>query len=108
MKFLLSGSARRTYLQPIEIGDMKPSMTHDMNQLGQPIGFTVANWKSPPLPSRVPMSGHYCRLEPLDPNVHAASLHAANALDAVGKNWTYLAYGPFETLESYLAWIDRT
>jgi RimJ/RimL family protein N-acetyltransferase len=29
-------------------------------------------------------------------------------LDVEGKNWTYLAYGPFADLDSYLAWIDRT
>ena len=27
-------------------------------------------------------------------------------MDAEGKNWTYLAYGPFETLEGYTAWLD--
>lgn len=38
---------------------------------------------------------------------HAASLYAAHALDADNRNWTYLPYGPFDTFDSYCAWIDR-
>jgi RimJ/RimL family protein N-acetyltransferase len=53
------------------------------------------------------MEGRFCRLEPLDPGRHAAQLFAANALDGEGRNWTYLPYGPFATLESYRAWLDR-
>ena len=51
------------------------------------------------------MTGRFCRLEPLDADVHAASLYKANAVDAEGKIWTYLPYGPFESLESYHAWL---
>ena len=73
-------------------------MQHDTNDLGQPIGFAVAGWKPPQPPARATMEGRYCRLEPLDPDVHAASLHAANALNADGSMWTYMAYGPFAAL----------
>ena len=52
------------------------------------------------------MEGRYCRLEPLDPDVHAASLHAANALNADGSMWTYMAYGPFAALEFYRQWAE--
>lgn len=52
------------------------------------------------------MVGRFCRVEPLDPNRHAADLFDANALDAEGRIWTYLPYGPFETLRDYLYWID--
>ncbi len=51
------------------------------------------------------MTGRYCKLEPLDADIHAASLYKANAVDADGKNWTYLPYGPFESFESYYAWL---
>ena len=54
------------------------------------------------------MEGRLCRLEPLDPERHAAALHAANALDGGGRNWTYLPYGPFETFEDYRAWMEGT
>lgn len=53
------------------------------------------------------MNGRFCRLEPLDPMRHAKALHAANALDVGGKNWTYLPYGPFETLDDYRTWIEQ-
>jgi RimJ/RimL family protein N-acetyltransferase len=47
------------------------------------------------------LEGRYCRLEPLDASRYAASLHEANTLDREGRMWTYLAYGPFESLDAY-------
>lgn len=52
------------------------------------------------------MVGRFCRLEPLDTRLHAVHLHDANALDPEGRIWTYLPYGPFETLESYIGWMN--
>jgi RimJ/RimL family protein N-acetyltransferase len=77
------------------------------NDLGQPIGPPVGDWSPPPAPPREPMQGRWCRLEPLDPDRHAADLHTANALDAEGRNWTYLFYGPFSTLTDYRAWMEE-
>jgi RimJ/RimL family protein N-acetyltransferase len=51
------------------------------------------------------MEGRYCRLEPIDPDRHAADLHRANLEDAEHRIWTYLAYGPFETQTDYRAWL---
>jgi len=51
------------------------------------------------------MEGRYCRLEPLDPDRHAAALFAANAADADGRTWTYLPYGPFRELAEYYDWM---
>ena len=81
-------------------------MQHDLNGLGQPVGFALDGWGPPRRPPRDPMAGRYCRVEPLHPDRHAADLYDANALDAEGRNWTYLPYGPFETLESYLGWMN--
>lgn len=53
------------------------------------------------------MQGRFCRLEPLNPSIHAASLHEANSLDVEGRMWTYLAYGPFDTLEGYRSWAEE-
>ena len=75
------------------------------NSLGQPIGFPLPRWTPPPLPARTLLLGRYCRLEPLDADYHAALLYAANDLDAEQRMWTYLAYGPFETLAQYQEWI---
>jgi len=80
-------------------------MVHDINHLGQPIGWPVPDWQAPPRPSRDPMTGRLCRLEALQPEQHAAPLHAANALDAEGRSWTYMPYGPFESLAAYRGWL---
>ena len=80
-------------------------MQHDVNELGQPIGVPLASWREPPALSPEVMEGSACRLEPLDPALHVESLFDSNALDTPGKNWTYLAYGPFDKLADYRAWM---
>lgn len=83
-------------------------MHHELNHLNQPIGPSVNEWKPACLPTRGLFEGRFCRLEKLDPERHAAALHAANALDAKGRNWTYLPYGPFDTVEGYRSWMEET
>jgi RimJ/RimL family protein N-acetyltransferase len=81
-------------------------MQHDTNELGQPVGVAVAGWKPPRPPARAVMEGRYCRLEPLATASHAEALYAANTLNADGGMWTYMAYGPFATFDSYRAWVE--
>lgn len=83
-------------------------MSQHTNHLGQPIGFPLPGWKAPPPPPREPLTGRYCRVEPLDPERHAAELHAANTLDPSGRAFTYLSAGPFDTYAAYRQWIDAT
>lgn len=52
------------------------------------------------------MVGRFCRLERLNPAVHGDSLEAANALDPEGRMWTYLPYGPFESVAEYRELLD--
>ncbi|WP_409525748.1 GNAT family N-acetyltransferase [Nitrincola sp. MINF-07-Sa-05] len=80
-------------------------MNHVFNHLNQPIGESLAEWTRPDLPPGEPMEGHYCQLEPLDPEVHAESLHEANLSDVDGRSWTYLPYGPFESVKAYKDWM---
>ena len=82
-------------------------MTNRVNELGLPIGFAVTGWTPPSRPPREPMTGRYCRVEPLEIERHAADLHAANRADMEQRIWTYLAYGPFDSLESYVDWMAR-
>ncbi len=77
-----------------------------MNELGQPIGAPLPGWVGRPRPPREAMQGLWCSVEPLDAEAHAADLFAAKSLDPEGRNWTYLAYGPFPDLEAYRAWLD--
>lgn len=81
-------------------------MDTPVNPLGQPVGYPLPDWTPRPLPPRTPMAGRFCRVEPLDPERHAASLFDAYALDAEGRNWTYLAYGPFPDAGAYRAWAE--
>src|SRR5262249_44740011 len=75
--------------------------------LGQPIGFPLPHWTARRRPPRTPMEGRFCRVEPVDPERHAADLHAANSLDREGRNWTYLPDGPFARLADYRLWLRR-
>jgi RimJ/RimL family protein N-acetyltransferase len=79
-------------------------MDHILNEFGQPIGFPVPNWTPPTFPPREPLVGRYCQLEPLDALVHTADLYESYAGNVSG--WTYLAYGPFPTVEGYREWVE--
>lgn len=75
------------------------------NELGQPIGAPLPNWTPRARPPRTVIKGRFCRVEPLDPDRHAAELFAAYREDAEGRNWTYLPDGPFASFELYRDWI---
>lgn len=83
-------------------------MAVTLNDLGQPVGALLPDWKPPPTPARKIMSGVFCRVEPLDAGRHGQSLFEANALDREGRNWTYLSIGPFPSFESYSAWLTES
>lgn len=82
-------------------------MSTPTNDVGLPIGVPVEGWTAPPRPPREPMTGTYCRLEPLDPDRHAADLFEANSADTAGRMFTYLSSGPFDRFDAYLAWLQR-
>ncbi len=73
----------------------------------QPVGFAIPNWRPAVPPVRKVLAGRFCSLEPLDAARHAAELFSANALDVEGRNWTYLPYGPFDSLSSYSSWVEK-
>jgi RimJ/RimL family protein N-acetyltransferase len=79
-------------------------MNQQLNEYGQPIGIAVPDWRPPPRPARQPIAGRLCRLEPLEER-HAAGLFEAYARDPDGRHWTYLPYGPFRDLQSYVEWM---
>ena len=65
------------------------------NEFGQPIGAPLPGWTARVKPPRSPMTGRFCRVEPLDCDRHAADLFAANGAAADGRYWTYLPQGPY-------------
>jgi len=79
----------------------------DINDFGQPVGHLVPGWTARTWPAARAMAGRWCRLEPLDPARHVDDLHRANQADEQGRMWTYLPYGPFDSLPSYCAWLER-
>ena len=81
------------------------SKQNHQNELGQPIGFPLADWKPCDRPPETPMFGQYCRLERLNLATHAQDLFDANMTDTEGRIWTYMAYGPFDRVEDYTQWI---
>lgn len=83
-----------------------PGSTPHHNSLGQPIGFPLPGWTTQQLPAHETLHGRFCRLEPLDPSLHASDLYAANALDSEQRMWTYLPYGPFDTFDKYTEWLQ--
>jgi RimJ/RimL family protein N-acetyltransferase len=75
------------------------------NEFGQPIGTALPNWSPRPLPPRSAIEGRFCRVEPLDPDRHAADLFAATSEDREGRNWTYLPYGPFPSIHLHYEYL---
>jgi len=72
-----------------------------------PVGAPVEPLPSGRGPERAPLQGSYAKLEPLDPERHAASLFALShgrPEDAV--LWTYMAYGPFPDRGAFEAWLQ--
>lgn len=78
------------------------------NELGQPVGAPVPGWKAVARPPRAAMAGRYCRVEPINPAVHAGDLYRANALDPSNRNFTYLFSGPFDGFDDYRQWMESS
>jgi RimJ/RimL family protein N-acetyltransferase len=72
----------------------------------QPVGEPLPAWTARALPPSSPMSGSYCRVEPLDPARHASALFDANSEDAAGANWTYLPIDAPQGLDAYSQWLS--
>jgi RimJ/RimL family protein N-acetyltransferase len=77
------------------------------NAYGQPIGAPVPDWRGAKAPGREPLTGRYCRIEPVDVERHAADLFDAYGSAADGRDWTYLAVGPFDNLSAYREHLTR-
>ena len=86
-------------------GRWEELLEQERNALGQPLGFRVEDWTTPARPGREILSGRTCTVEQLDLGRHCRSLFEANALDTDGRSWTYLAYGPFSTIDDYEVWF---
>lgn len=77
------------------------------NELGQPIGPELLDWRAPPRPRQQPLVGRFCTVEPLDVARHARDLFEANSLDRENRMWTYLFSGPHASFEDYERWLGE-
>lgn len=73
----------------------------EKNEYDQPVGSPVENWGGAERPERVTLTGTYCRLEPVNAVDHAVDLFEAYATATDGRDWTYLPYGPFDSVGDY-------
>jgi RimJ/RimL family protein N-acetyltransferase len=76
-------------------------MNMKTNEYGQPVGEDLPDWIARARPSRTPMLGRYCRLEPLQASRHASDLFNAFSQASDGRDWTYMYAGPFADEASY-------
>lgn len=83
------------------------SDTPRRNELGQPIGPALPDWRPPPRPRQQPLIGRFCTVEPLDTARHARDLFEANSLDRENRMWTYLFSGPYASFEDYARWLGE-
>ena len=69
-------------------------------------GRPVANPPNGLIPPRRPLIGQHIRLEPLDPNAHAAELYLAGhgSTEAL-RIWDFLPWGPWPDEAAFLAWL---
>jgi RimJ/RimL family protein N-acetyltransferase len=75
------------------------------NEFGQPVGIPLGTWEPPPFPPRLHLEGGTVRLAPLDPARDADALFGEfeGAPDSL---WTYMAFGPFGTVEDFETMLD--
>jgi RimJ/RimL family protein N-acetyltransferase len=74
------------------------------NELGQPIGFALPDWKAPPFPPHASLVGRHARIEPLQTARHARDIWDAQAEDPTSARWTYLFNGPFADYQAFESW----
>ena len=66
---------------------------------------SLENFSPPPHPKTITLDGHLVRLVRLNAEQHAKPLFHANTQDGGSENWTYLPYGPFDTITDYTQWL---
>jgi len=76
----------------------------EINQHGQTVNDIVPDWKGAQVLTRTPLSGRFCRLEPLDAQRHAADLFDAYAMGD-DSDWTWLASTQPASVEATAHWL---
>ncbi len=75
-----------------------------LNEFGQPIGDDLGSWKPPGMIPHVILEGDNVRLIPLEP-IHAPMVHPA--IHNAGDLWTYMSFGPFDSIDDLALEFQR-
>ena len=75
-----------------------------MPQSEPPIG-PVADATPGLRPGPIKLEGRYCRVEKLEPGIHADALW--QTLKGHDRVWTYMAFGPFADGKAFASWLDE-
>lgn len=78
------------------------------NEFDQILGVPVENWRGCEKPVQSILAGNYCELKPIDINHHSSSLYKILGVDNPPSSWTYLPYGPFNSLNEFQTWLRCT
>lgn len=82
---------------------------NELNEFNQPIGALIADWKPAKKPTSQILFGEFCKLEPVDIDRHAYKLFENLLIDnSNGESWTYLPYGPFDSVIGFIDWLKET
>ena len=82
-------------------------MSTRKNEYGQAIGEPVPDWATRCMPTAATLVGTYCRLQPLNAEVHAGDLYAAYRVAPDHRHWTYMPVGPFDNPEDYHRYVEE-
>jgi RimJ/RimL family protein N-acetyltransferase len=79
-----------------------------LNAFNQPVDSEMKDWSAKKKPIHEPIKGQYCVLEPLTADSPVEHLYHSLSLDNDGSSWTYLPYGPFNSLLDFQTWVKET
>ena len=78
-----------------------------INELGQPIGDALPNFKPGDLPKMERLEGRYVIVECLSKDKHGADLYEVYGPDSPADMWTYLFQNPVQSQEEWSALLDQ-
>lgn len=78
-----------------------------INELGQPIGDALSNFKPGDLPKLERLEGQYVIVECLSKDKHGADLYEVYGPNSPADMWTYLFQNPVQSQEEWSALLDQ-
>ncbi|MFK7964702.1 MAG: GNAT family N-acetyltransferase [Burkholderiaceae bacterium] len=90
---------------PVSLETQIPTETDSAT--GLPVGPQMANLEPARQPVREALEGHYCRLEPIDPEKHCDDLFAASTPEDAVARFLYLFEYPPTSREQLFDWLTQ-